>query len=320
MGDSILGVFLWYNTRMGGSDRTFWGDFKTFFLKGLGILLPSILTLAILLWAYGFLKNNVAEPLNSAVRGSIIRLAPRVMAREKLPEWFSVPDDKVREVQEEAVRRGERRRPAEAVRHDIRAQNFALWWRERWYLQAIGFIVALLLVYLAGVFVGHYIGRRAVARLEEWITKLPVLKQVYPNVKQVVEFLIGGGEKRLPSKRVVAVQYPRPGIWSIGLHTGGTLKALQAVAGEECITIFIPSSPTPFTGYTITVPKKDVIDLPLTLDEALRFVVSGGVLVPEAQQAGSASLPAGSSGPDLAGGPKGPKMEGGGGHGDEGVR
>jgi hypothetical protein len=82
---------------------------------------------------------------------------------------------------------------------------------------------------------------------------------------------------------VVLVQYPRKGIWTIGLHTGGAIRKIDDMIGE-CVTVFIPSSPTPFTGYTIIVPKEDVIDAPLTIDEALRFVVSGGVLVPEHQK------------------------------------
>ena len=83
--------------------------------------------------------------------------------------------------------------------------------------------------------------------------------------------------------RVVAVEYPRKGLWSVGLVTGNTMQTIQREAEGSCLTVFIPSSPTPFTGYVITVPEKDTIDLSVTIEEALRFTVSGGVIVPDAQ-------------------------------------
>ncbi len=260
--------------------KSFWDDFKQFFSRGLGIVLPSVLTLALLWWAYGFLQTRVAEPINGAVRQGIIVTAPELFKAESLPEWFAVTDAQVAARQRTRAEQGQPELADEQVRRRIRSENFSIWWHDRWYMQAIGFVVALILVYLAGLLVGNLIGRRLIQRFERLFTTVPVIKQVYPSVKQVVEFLIGGEEKVLPSSRVVLVQYPRHGIWSIGLMTGETMKSIEAVAGEECVTIFIPSSPTPFTGYTITVPKKDVLELNISLDDALRFCVSGGVLVP----------------------------------------
>jgi uncharacterized membrane protein len=117
---------------------------------------------------------------------------------------------------------------------------------------------------------------------------------------------------------VVIVEYPRKGIWSLGLMTGETMRVIEAVAGVECVTVFIPSSPTPFTGYTLTVPRDSVIELPISLDEALRFVVSGGVLVPPSQTIGREDAPlrqvaipeglAAAESGDLAAGPPDKKM------------
>jgi len=82
---------------------------------------------------------------------------------------------------------------------------------------------------------------------------------------------------------VVAVQYPRKGLWSVGMVTGDTMSRIQEAAGEPCLTVFIASSPTPFTGYVITVPKGDTVDLPITVEDALKFAVSGGVVIPANQ-------------------------------------
>jgi len=266
--------------------KSFWADFKQFFTRGLGIVLPSVLTLALLWWAYGFLKERVAEPINGAVRQAVIVAAPNIFKEESLPTWFVVTEAQVAARQQSRATLGQPELPESEVRRRIRTDNFSQWWHDRWYMQAIGFIVALVLVYLAGLLVGNLIGRRIVMRFERLFTTVPVIKQIYPSVKQVVEFLIGGEEKVLPSSRVVLVQYPREGIWSVGLMTGETMRSIEAVAGEECVTIFIPSSPTPFTGYTITVPRKDVWEINISLDDALRFCVSGGVLVPPSELIG----------------------------------
>lgn len=301
--------------------RTFLTDFRLFFGRGLGILLPTVLTLALLLWAFNFLRNNVAEPINGAVRSVTVLVLPRVFPDHALPEWFLVSETQIGERQAERARIGAPRVSDAAVRDNMRREAFAEWWRHRWYMQAIGFIVAIVLIYLAGLFVGNLIGRSIYLRFEAMMTRLPVLKQVYPSVKQVVEFLVGGGaEQKIMSNRVVVVEYPRMGIWSVGLLTGETMKAVEAVVGKPCVTIFIPSSPTPFTGYTITVPQDKVFELPITLEEALRFVVSGGVLVPPSQSTGRgqnvvvASAPnaalEGEPGADLAESPERPKMPG----------
>ena len=79
------------------------------------------------------------------------------------------------------------------------------------------------------------------------------------------------------------VEYPRKGIWAVGFQTGTVLKSLSEHVGTEAITVFIPSSPTPFTGYTITVPKTDTVVLPLTVEEAIGFAISGGVLRPDSE-------------------------------------
>lgn len=262
--------------------RTFLADFRHRFLRGLAILLPSVLTFWLLWAAFGFVEKKVAEPINAGLRQGVIYFAPRVLDPNELPDWFSVPEERVREV---VAQRRAQALPAmspEQVRARARAENFREWWNDRWYLRFIGLFVAIILFYLAGVLLGNFIGKRLYERLERLMIRVPGVKQVYPYVKQVVEFLFGENQK-IQFKRVVLVQYPRKGIWTIGLHTGGAIRKIDDMIGE-CVTVFIPSSPTPFTGYTIIVPKGDVIDAPLTIDEALRFVVSGGVLVPEHQK------------------------------------
>lgn len=267
--------------------RTFSSDFKRFFLRGLVILLPSVLTLWIVVKAYQFVDSSIAEPINGGVRMTIVKLAPVWQPLRQLT------DPTETELNEELARRLAigNKITKEALVVEMRQATVARWWHDHWYMDLIGLVVAIVSVYVAGRLLGGFFGRSIYARIERFITSLPVFKQVYPYVKQIVDFLFSD-DKAMQFNRVVAVEYPRKGIWSIGFMTGGTLRAIAKHSGDA-VTVFIPSSPTPFTGYAITVARDEVIDLPITVDEALRFVVSGGVLVPTSQEMRDDALPAG---------------------------
>jgi uncharacterized membrane protein len=267
-------------------DRSFTADFKRFFVRGLGILLPSVLTLWLLVAAYRFVDTNVGEPINQAIRFVVLQTIPRVVDLDDphadLPEWFVVTPGLIE--QERRLRR-EQNQPQlsdERLRTLLRSRSFKYWWDEHWYLRIVGMLVAIILIYLAGVMLGGYIGRRIYLEIEDFFTRLPVVKQVYPSVKRVVEFLFG--EQSVRFNRVVLVEYPRRGLWSLGLVTGPAMRAIQQGDPSEYLSVFIPSSPTPVTGYTITVRRDETIDLNISIDDALRFTVSGGVVLPTSQQ------------------------------------
>lgn len=261
---------------------TFSSDFRRFFGRGLAVLLPSILTLWLLWTAFVFVFNNVAEPINRGIRIAVLEVAPYVVPRDldRQPQWFTVTEqDRQTFIAARPSLRDQERR----LEREVRAAKFRQFWEAHWYLSASGLIVAIALIYLAGMLLGGLIGRRMYARVEYLISKIPGFKQVYPHVKQLVDLIIG--EKPMAFKRVVLVQYPREGIWTLGLVTSSSLKIAMEPAGGPCVAIFIPSTPTPFTGFTITVPERDVIDVPISIDEAIRFVLTGGVLIPERQRA-----------------------------------
>ena len=234
--------------------RTFSADFKRFFIRWLVVLLPSVLTLWIVVKAYQFIYNNIAEPINGWIKLGLVQLGRNwTPARLKFgPDVDSVPE------------------------------GVATWWAAHsWYLDTIGVIVAIIAVYVAGRLLGGFVGRTIYRRLEQLVVALPVFKQIYPYVKQVVDFLFGD-EPAMRFNRVVVVEYPRRGIWAVGFVTGGTMKSIAKQSGDS-VTVFVPSSPTPFTGYTITVPRDEVFDLPISVEEAIRFAVTAGVLIPDHQ-------------------------------------
>ncbi len=267
------------------SPRTFTADFRRFFLRGLVVLLPSVLTLWIVVKAYQFIDNTIAEPVNRGVRITLVNVA-RVWS--PLNDFFEPTELEIERGLEEIPPAKRVDNSREIVRRQLLADNLEKWWQSHWYMDLIGLFVAIIAVYIAGRLVGGFLGRSTYRRLERFITTLPIFKQVYPYVKQVVDFLFSD-DQPIKFNRVVAVEYPRKGIWAVGFATGSPMRSITQRAGQS-LTIFIPSSPTPFTGYTITVPIDDVVDLPITVEEAMRYAVTGGVLIPDHQSRGH-SLP-----------------------------
>ena len=256
--------------------RTFAADFKRFFGRGLGVLLPSVLTLWILVKAYQFVDLAIAQPINGGIRAGVAEGAEHWPT---LGSPFLPTEEQVDEIvtQRQASKKGSDE-PA-VVRRELTRTAVAEWWnRYSLALDWIGILVAVLSVYFAGRLLGGFLGRRVQKQFERVITSVPLFKQIYPYVKQVVDFLFSD-DKPIKFNRVVVVEYPRKGVWAVGLVTGGTMRSIEHESGDA-LTIFIPSSPTPFTGYTITVPRDEVRELPISIDEALRFTISGGVLIP----------------------------------------
>jgi uncharacterized membrane protein len=266
---------------MANPRRTFTDDFKQFFGRGLAILLPSVLTLWIL-WSAGvFVFNKVAVPINAGIRGVIVWASPRIWEEDKLPVILRVTPEQLVDYRRQQTALGRGPIADHVLRAELRRNNFRDFWEAQWYLAATGLIVAIVLIYFAGLLLGGIFGRKIYGRLERLIARIPGFKQVYPHVKQVVNLVIG--DKPLAFKRVVLVEYPRKGIWTLGMVTSSSLRAVKAAAGNDALSVFIPSTPAPFTGFTINVPARDVIDLPLSIDEAVRFILTGGVLIPESQ-------------------------------------
>ena len=147
------------------------------------------------------------------------------------------------------------------------------------------FAVSLVIVaiYFLGRFVSVRLGSWVVGQVEDRLLgRLPVIRNVYGSAKQVTEFLFS--ENQVEYRRVVAVEYPRRGLWSLGLVTGEGMLEITTAVGEPCVSLLIPSSPMPVTGYTMCVPRSAVLDLDITVDQAFQFCISCGVLVPKNQK------------------------------------
>ena len=161
---------------------------------------------------------------------------------------------------------------------------------------AIAFLVFISLAWLAGFLIATYFGKVLFRRLDRAFRRIPLIRVVYPAVKQVSDFFL---EKRaIAFSRVVAVEYPRRGIYSVGFLTGDGLARLEADS-HRLMTVFIPNTPAPLTGFTIFVRQDEIISLELSVDEAIKLIVSGGVVVPDHERLDPArALSAGEKQPD----------------------
>ena len=283
--------------------------FSQFVLRGLAISLPPILTLVILLWVARGIYDYIIAPASNSVRyaiGSVIddSVAANTLDRVATPAdaWWATDETFLKDDGgEQYVRLGRDavpledyediaevarplERPTSAIETYMRLAE-TRYFKGYWVLNllVLGFIVVLL--YFLGRFVTARIGHWFVHRVEtQVLNRLPVIRNVYGSTKQVTDFLFSESEVEVEYRRVVAVEYPRKGIFSLGLVTGESMMEIAAEAGEPCVSILIPSSPMPVTGYTINVPRSAIRDLDLTVDQAFQFCISCGVLVPPQQK------------------------------------
>lgn len=257
--------------------RSFTGDFKRFFGRGLAIVLPSIVTLWILWQAFGFVFNNVGLPINRLIRLAVIETV-EYFPESQRPGWYHVQPEQLVQRQAQRARDGLRLVDDRRMTEQVRREQFQEFWSRQWYLEAAGLVIAIILIYLAGLLLSNFVGRSIYLRLERLIARIPGFKQIYPHVKQVVELILG--DKKLAFSKVVLVEYPSQDIWTIGFLTGEAVRSIDTHAGERVRSVFIPTSPTPFTGFTINVPVSKIRDMDMTMEEALRFVITAGVLTP----------------------------------------
>jgi len=231
-----------------GARVSFGQDFKRFFLRGLAALLPTLITIWLMLRVWEFLWENMGKYLLQGISH----------LSGTLCDWGVLGNDSARMIARLA---------------DTTTQP-------SWSVQLGGVALAVVLVYIVGLVAGNFIGRAAWRLAEMALLRVPLLRAIYTAIKQVTDFVLADKSEQFKGSRVVAVEPHARGIWSIGLVTGPGLKSLSQKTGSQMLTVFIPSSPTAFSGYVLLVPQESVVELPITVEHALRMLVSGGVIGP----------------------------------------
>ena len=301
------------------------GGVRHALLRGLGVVLPPLLTIVVLIWAWNAIESYVLTPVESTIRrtlvwsmkdikdgipqGAVIEERAATVA-SKTPRGFTyenefyVPDPTgrrylpayvVQEVDEEIGAFGPGAlAPNTAVAYWDRYVQ--LTWMPRWIVVPVFLLVFLSLLFFLGRMFTGGIGRWFLGTFDATILRIPIVNKVYGSVKQITDFAFD--DRQIEFNRVVAIQYPREGIWSLGFVTGNSMREISEAAGEPMLSVLMPTSPMPMTGFTVTIRRSEAIDLDLTIDEAIQFIVSCGVVVPtqQRQPVPSVIMPMGASG------------------------
>ena len=253
--------------------------FQSAVLRGLAVILPPLLTIVILIWVWNAVEQYVLLPVQTGARSIIVWSIKDIQEKDVSSEgkeyvaiggqWIpkSVVDEVKGKKPETAQLMYERYVELRYLKPQITLPLFLS--------------LFIIVLYLLGKFLAIRFGRILWGSVEQIIHRVPVIRNVYSSVKQVTDFVFS--EKEIEYRRVIAVEYPRRGVWSIGFVTGDSMLDVGSAANEPVLSVFIPSSPVPLTGYTITIRRSEAIDLDLTVDQAIQFVVSCGVVVPPQQ-------------------------------------
>ena len=144
----------------------------------------------------------------------------------------------------------------------------------------VGFTVPLLSILLIGLMARNIAGKWLLDFGERFLQAIPLAGQIYKTLKQLLETLLKDTNSKF--RRVILVEYPRPGMWAIGFVTGNVSSDIQAQMSETMLSVFIPTTPNPTTGWYAVVPEKDVVNLSMSIEEAFKILISGGIVSPNA--------------------------------------
>ncbi len=259
------------------------------------MLVPPLMTIVIFVWVGNTIEQYVMRPVTWGVREAILwhtaDIRDNVQVADpsqrtvqiegttyrRLPNDTFVPE----RVYNRARRNRSARQPLPQTGDAVYRQYIDHTYLRPYYITPLFLVVFVVLLYLLGNFMAAGIGHFFWRRFEQGIHRLPLVRSVYSSVKQVTDFLFS--ESNIEYTRVVAVEYPREGIWSLGFVTGESLVDIRGIANEPVVSLLMCTSPAPMTGFTITVRKSEVIDLNITIDQALQYIVSCGVVVPPQQ-------------------------------------
>jgi uncharacterized membrane protein len=220
---------------------------KSLFKKGLLALLPAVVTIFIVYLVVITLRDYVAIPLGEALKLLIIHV------EDRNADYYTTGDG------------------AKSFYGTV--FKYAPW---------IGLVVGFVLTFFIGALVATLFGKKIWKAVENLLIRLPVVNAIYPYAKQFTDFF-SPGEGRPQFKNAVAFPFPAPGLWSIGFMTSDGMRHMNDATHKHLVCVFVPTAPTPFTGYVVFIPREDIIPLPITVDEALALIISCGVVMPQHQ-------------------------------------
>ena len=148
-------------------------------------------------------------------------------------------------------------------------------------IPGLGVLLTFVVVLLTGMLAANIIGQRLVQLGEGILARIPVVKGLYSSVKQVSDTLFSSSGQAF--RKALLVQYPRQGSWTIAFLTGQPSGEVAQRLGGEYLSVYVPTTPNPTSGFFLMMPRSDVIELDISVDAALKYIISMGVVPPEAR-------------------------------------
>lgn len=156
-------------------------------------------------------------------------------------------------------------------------------------IPGLGLVLTVLILLVTGVLAANIVGRSLVGFWERILDRIPVVRSVYSASKNFAEIVFSDSDQSF--KKVLLIEYPRKGLYGLAFQTSTNLGEVQHRTGEEVVCTFVPTTPNPTSGFIIIVPKKDIIELDMEVDEALKMIISLGVVVPRWRKEQIGELP-----------------------------
>ena len=199
------------------------------FFTGLAIVLPVVISLAVVVWLFGTVSN---------ITDTLLILVPK--------EWTH------------------RDRGAGAM---------------HWYWSVCALSLAVVLIALVGSLARYYFGKKLIEMVDLALLKVPLLNKIYSAIKQVNEAFSPSSKSSF--KQVVLIQFPRAGQYSVGFITGEEHKEVQQKTKEHVLSVFVPTTPNPTSGFLVLVPEREITRLDMTVADGIKFIISLGAIAPE---------------------------------------
>jgi uncharacterized membrane protein len=267
--------------------------FRLAVIRGLGVLTPPLLTVVILLWVINATRDYLLVPVNRGAREALVwclsgEVREGLTITDGTKRIAVVNDIPYQELADnrfvplsvyERVLRNTDSDSVPKTAKGVYQRYVEISYLQPHYAIPCFLAVFILLVYVLGKLMAAGIGGFVGDRVDLVIQRLPFIRSVYKAVKQVCDFFFS--EKQIQFKRVVAVEYPRLGMWSIAFVTSDGLGDIRAAANDAVLGVFIPSSPVPMSGYALTVLKREAVDLNISIEEAIQYLVSCGLVMPQ---------------------------------------
>ncbi len=146
------------------------------------------------------------------------------------------------------------------------------------HIPGLGVVLAVVLVLATGMVVANFLGKRIVSAWESLLARIPLVRTLYAGIKQIMEAVLATDGKSF--SKVLLLEYPRKGVWSFAFMTSDDLGEVQDKTDAKVISVFIPTTPNPTSGFVLMVPATDVVELEMSVEDGLKMIISMGVVVP----------------------------------------